>query len=325
MNQKTDHRVGRRSFILGTAALATIGTSVGSGMLVSPANAATIKDGRWCNPTRGYTVNGGQFGAPRGSSWHAGRDLAAPRYRSIYAAAGGTVYKKGYGNVLSGRNGYGVIISHGSGVYTYYGHMNENSPLAVGATVRPGQRIGRVGNTGTSGYHLHFEVHSGGLNKVVEPRAYMSARGVVLGGDIRTGGPGHGWPYLNDGQSVSGVDTVKVIQHLLNHRGLSVVVDGNFGSTTGAKVKAFQKSKGLVQDGDVGPLTWAKLVVTPQRDTTNNAVKAMQTALKKHSYSQAIDGQYGNVTNTNLRGFQGAIGLVVDGSCGPKTWQALVG
>ncbi|WP_067439854.1 peptidoglycan-binding protein [Nocardioides jensenii] len=317
--------ISRRTLIVGAASFAgALGAGLGPGLL-NPAVAASLKDGRWCNPTRGYTVSGGEFGTPRGGYPHAGRDLAAPRYRSIHAAAGGTVYRKGYSNVLTGRHGYGVIVSHGGGVYTFYGHMNENSPIAVGAKVRPGQRIGRVGNTGTSGYHLHFEVHSGGLGAVVEPRAWMKNRGVILGGDIGTGGPGYGWPYLNDGQSVSGVDTVKVIQHLLNHRGHGLLVDGNFGSTSGAAVRALQKKYGLVIDGDVGAKTWAKLVVTPARDATNNAIKGMQTALRKHSYSQAVDGGFGSVTYANLRAFQSAIGLVVDGSCGPKTWQALVG
>lgn len=325
--------ISRRGLILGGSSLAGVAAVGGLAGLAGfvPAFAASAKNGQWCNPVRGVTVPGGQYGAPRGSASHAGRDLAIPTGTAIWAAAGGKVVRNGFGNVLTGRNGWGLLIDHGGGIWTYYGHMQKQSPYAVGSTVKAGQRIGYVGNTGlgypdtTTGAHLHFETHQGAIGATKEPYAFMAARGVVLGGDKATGGPGHGWSYVADGQSAVGVLTVKSIQHLLNQAGNSLVVDGNMGAKTGAAVSAFQKAKGLVQDGDCGPKTWATLVVTRKAGATGNAVKALQQALVKHSRNMSVDGDFGSLTTSAVKAFQTETRLVSDGEVGPVTWQALVG
>src|SRR5262245_24615745 len=59
----------------------------------------------------------------------------------------------------------------------------------------------------------------------------------------------------------SGSD-VKLCQTLLNQHGFRTTVDGVFGSETDAKVRAFQASRRLVSDGEVGPSTWAALQST---------------------------------------------------------------
>lgn len=90
---------------------------------------------------------------------HTGMDFTAPVGTEIYATGNGIV-----GRVEYNGRGYGnnVVISHGFGYQTLYGHMSR-------MTVRPGQRVNRgdligyVGNTGTStGPHLHYEVLRGG-------------------------------------------------------------------------------------------------------------------------------------------------------------------
>lgn len=330
----TSSRTGitRRGLILGGSSLAGVTAAGGlSGLVAAPTFAASAKNGLWCNPTRGVAVDGGQYGAPRDAGPHAGRDLAIPTGTAIWAAASGKVVRNGFGNVLGGRNGWGLLIEHAGGFWTYYGHMQKQSALAVGASVAAGQRVGFVGNTGlgypdeTSGAHLHFETHQGSIGATKEPYAFMAARGVVLGGDKATGGPGHGWPYVAHGQSAVGVLTVKSIQHLLNQAGNSLEVDGNMGAKTGAAVSAFQKAEGLVQDGDCGPKTWAKLVVTQKQGTKGNAVKALQQALVKHSRNMSVDGDFGSLTTTAVKAFQAETRLVSDGEVGPITWQALVG
>ena len=89
---------------------------------------------------------------------HTGVDFGAPRGTPIHAAASGVViiagYTRGYGNC--------VIIDHGGGISTLYGHC---SSLAVseGQSVKQGQVIGRVGATGyATGPHLHWEVRRNG-------------------------------------------------------------------------------------------------------------------------------------------------------------------
>ena len=90
---------------------------------------------------------------------HTGIDIAAPMGTTIRAVAGGYVAFAGL------RSAYGktVVIDHGGGVVTFYGHC---SSLLVGAgtTVKQGQAIALVGSTGLStGPHLHFEVQKNGI------------------------------------------------------------------------------------------------------------------------------------------------------------------
>lgn len=90
--------------------------------------------------------------------YHSGLDIAVPQGTPVAAAAGGKV-------ILSGWvGGYGktVIIDHGGGISTLYGH---NSSLLVkeGNVVRAGQIIAKAGSTGLStGPHVHFEVRRDG-------------------------------------------------------------------------------------------------------------------------------------------------------------------
>jgi murein DD-endopeptidase MepM/ murein hydrolase activator NlpD len=89
---------------------------------------------------------------------HTGVDIAASTGTPIQAAAPGRVIHSGE------MGGYGrcIIIDHGGGVATLYGHCSSLSVWA-GQQVKQGQTIGRVGTTGlTTGPHLHFEVRRNG-------------------------------------------------------------------------------------------------------------------------------------------------------------------
>ncbi|MDR0596069.1 MAG: M23 family metallopeptidase, partial [Clostridiales Family XIII bacterium] len=83
------------------------------------------------------------------------------------AAADGTVVKSSY----FGGYGNAVIIDHGSGITTLYGH-NSSLACSVGQTVKRGDVIAYVGSTGDStGPHCHFEVRVGGVPQ--NPRSWL--------------------------------------------------------------------------------------------------------------------------------------------------------
>lgn len=91
--------------------------------------------------------------------FHAGLDFTAPQGTPIYATANGVV--KTAGNL---GNGYGnhVVINHGYGYETLYGHMFRVK-VRSGTRVKRGEIIGWVGSTGKStGPHCHYEVHKNG-------------------------------------------------------------------------------------------------------------------------------------------------------------------
>ncbi len=115
------------------------------------------------------------FGRP---DFHTGIDIARGDKSSIFnagivAANGGTVIK-----VVSNSNyGYGryVIVDHGGGVRTLYGHC-ESILVSEGQVVSRGQQIATVGNTGNStGPHLHFELRVQG-NQKVNPYPYLTGQ-----------------------------------------------------------------------------------------------------------------------------------------------------
>lgn len=269
------------------------------------------KNGTWCNPAQGRFPNGGHFGAPRGGTTHAGQDISNPSGTAIYAAAAGTVIRRGT-NVLTGRTGNGIVIQHSGGRYTYYGHLNAFR-VAQGAKVSAGQRIGDMGTTGNvTGPHLHFETHNGSLGAIVNPVPFMAARGVDLKG---------GWSTLDPGSQGA---RVRAIQYLLNQRGNSLVIDGDYGTKSVNAMKSFQSGAGLVADGQVGPKTWPKLVYTLKQGAKGNHVRALQSAMNMRSAGLQVDGDFGSVTNTAVRNFQTLNRLVSDGEAGPITWRAIV-
>ncbi len=118
-----------------------------------------------------------------GSRNHKGVDLAASHGSSIVAAESGTVitvsnkcthdYPKTVATKCSCGGGYGnyVMISHGNGLVTLYGHCSTIN-VSVGQTVTRGQKIAGVGTTGYStGNHLHFGVLVNG--SYVNPLPYI--------------------------------------------------------------------------------------------------------------------------------------------------------
>jgi murein DD-endopeptidase MepM/ murein hydrolase activator NlpD len=91
--------------------------------------------------------------------FHAGLDFTAPIGTPIYATADGIVSEAGFN---AGGYGNRVIIDHGYGYETLYGHMYRIK-VKLGQKIKRGEVIGYVGSTGKStGPHCHYEVHKGG-------------------------------------------------------------------------------------------------------------------------------------------------------------------
>ncbi len=133
---------------------------------VPPLSAGAIRQG---SGSLIFPVNG-PIVSPFGQRWgrlHAGIDIAAPGGTPIRAAKSGRVA------LLGPTGGYGnyTCLDHGGGFSTCYAHQSGFATSA-GASVKQGQVIGYVGNTGHSfGNHLHFETRVGG--SPVDPMGYL--------------------------------------------------------------------------------------------------------------------------------------------------------
>ncbi len=100
--------------------------------------------------------------------YHKGLDIANKSGGQIVAADSGTVIVAGWTNV---GYGYHVIVDHGNGYQTLYGHLSAISVVS-GQRVSRGAVLGQMGSTGRStGTHLHFEIRTGSGN--VDPMGYL--------------------------------------------------------------------------------------------------------------------------------------------------------
>ena len=106
------------------------------------------------------------FGGP-GYEFHTGQDIEAPWGAPVFAGASGRVSFVGW------QNGYGqlVIVDHGGGLTTRYGHLSHID-VELDQTVSRAQLLGKVGSTGRStGPHLHYEVRIN--DQPVNPVPYL--------------------------------------------------------------------------------------------------------------------------------------------------------
>src|ERR1044072_883406 len=134
---------------------------------------------RWLSAMPTVTPTGGLFTSGFGvrrdpvngrAAFHAGLDIAAPPGRAVHVTADGVV-------VLSGPHGdlgNAVVVSHGFGLTTRYGHLSSTA-VQPGQRVHRGDVLGYVGNTAHStGYHLHYE--GGKDGEAVNPLWYTLDR-----------------------------------------------------------------------------------------------------------------------------------------------------
>ncbi len=125
-------------------------------------------------------VVGARFTSGYGARWgtfHYGIDLAAPMRTPEYAAMDGVVVRAGSASGF----GLAVYVLHENGDVTVYGHMDKIL-VEPGQYVEAGETIALLGNRGQStGPHLHFEVHQGGMNgKRIDPVPWLAERDVEV-------------------------------------------------------------------------------------------------------------------------------------------------
>ncbi|GGK93588.1 hypothetical protein GCM10007382_12270 [Salinibacterium xinjiangense] len=142
-------------------------------------DAGEISSSGWVRPAGGYisAVYGWSIGY--GSNYHKGTDIAGGCGAPIFAASSGVVtfaaqgWNGGYGNM--------ILIDHGDGITTRYGHIVDGGILVgAGQSVGVGNQIARIGSTGKStGCHLHFEVLVNGYP--TDPVPFMANQGISLG------------------------------------------------------------------------------------------------------------------------------------------------
>jgi murein DD-endopeptidase MepM/ murein hydrolase activator NlpD len=134
--------------------------------------ATSLAESPWVLPMEDYT-----FTSPYGMRWnelHAGIDLAAPEGTPFMAVHGGTVKQAGW----VGGYGFTVVIDHGDGVETVYGHARQLN-VEAGQKVEAGETIGWVGSTGHAyGSQLCLETHVDGES--TDPVPFLRDHGVDI-------------------------------------------------------------------------------------------------------------------------------------------------
>jgi len=217
-------------------------------------------------PSQSWHVSPLRFGARRagGKRKHAGCDLYAPIGTPVYAVADGTV--KAFGPFYMGT--YALTIDHGE-FWVRYGEISDNiaSTLAAGKRVREGDQIGDVGDLlGLNLSMVHFEMYSGSASgplTVPSRPPYMRRSDLI-----------DPTPYLDKWAKLEElVDTARPLLRLgskgpavlawqksLRGQEYTVSLDSEFGPITEAATKQFQREADLVDDGVVGPATYAAMI-----------------------------------------------------------------
>ncbi|MEP7335132.1 MAG: peptidoglycan DD-metalloendopeptidase family protein [Actinomycetota bacterium] len=155
----------KAEYLAEAEALAAVSASLASRIQTSQSFSSVVRSSSgliW--PVSGPVTSGYGW---RWGRMHEGIDIAVPTGTPVAAAASGRViyagWMGGYGNL--------VVIDHGGGLATAYGH-NSSLPVGNGSSVSQGQTIAYAGSTGHStGPHVHFEVRVNG--SPVDPLGYL--------------------------------------------------------------------------------------------------------------------------------------------------------
>jgi murein DD-endopeptidase MepM/ murein hydrolase activator NlpD len=120
-----------------------------------------------------YGAGDAGFGAARSGHVHEGQDMFAPAGTTLFAVRDGVLIESGSGG---GRGNYIALYSPAQHQTYVYMHMQAPSPVKQGSEVQAGDRVGRVGCTGSCwGDHLHFEVRlgRGAQARAIDPLPFL--------------------------------------------------------------------------------------------------------------------------------------------------------
>lgn len=146
---------------LSTELADSVAAKAQASQIAAAREAAALARQRWLDaipsmwPTDGYISSGFGYRTYPDQEFHPGLDITNDYGAPIYATASGTVEEAGWD---SGGYGYKVAIDHGNGYVSWYAH-DSRILVDVGDTVRKGQEIAEVGDTGfATGPHCHYEL-----------------------------------------------------------------------------------------------------------------------------------------------------------------------
>ncbi|MFI5694727.1 glycoside hydrolase domain-containing protein [Kribbella sp. NPDC051586] len=267
-------------------------------------------------------LRAGALGMPPGSVLYNDMESYAATYKTnvlnYLAAWTAELHAKGYKS--------GVYSSLLSGVRDLNGSYGSTSPDVIWFA-----SYNNAKNTDTSyidashwADHQRAHQYSGGVDET-HGGYTLNIDGDYL--DVQVAGddnppPPPSWPTVVSGNRG---ERVKTVQYLLNQQQTAGLdVDGDFGPATLAAVKTFQTAHSLPASGQVDAATWQQLVVTVQQGSRGDAVKALQSQLSAHGITTEVDGDFGAITNTNLRTFQTRSSLPATGVADGTTWMNLV-
>jgi peptidoglycan hydrolase-like protein with peptidoglycan-binding domain len=135
-------------------------------------------------------------------------------------------------------------------------------------------------------------------------------------------------PVLQKGSSDPAVRDLQQAMKVLGHD--PGPIDGVFGDTTEAAVKAFQQEKEITVDGVVGKITWLNIDEADQTEpvlrigSTGLPVRRAQKRMSLVGFDVGgVDGRYGGKTETAVKKLQQQFRITVDGVVGPQTWGVI--
>lgn len=209
---------------------------------------------------------------------------------------------------------------------------------------------------------MHFEINASSARvRAVARKIRAGEKPGPSGGATPAGGGGTNWKSVSLGDILRKGTKGQIVEDLQGVLGLKK--DGMFGDDTERGVKAFQKSAGLKEDGEVKDATWTALKrkygddwyrraapkppkpkvpdfelpkghwYGPESNSPKNhsgyyakdraGVRKIQQRLKDRGWTIVADGRYGDDTAKVVRQFQKEKGIRVDGAVGTETWRAL--